>query len=184
LHKKNLLKCKDVTIEHLYRKIEYIISACQSLPKDQKTHRVFYLSGGIYQNRKTFVSMVKPYDIQISLLEKSRKQSNTLWKYFPVPFPLFFLLKINNVSELLEIIKELENPEIKIIYSFQDSFEKLFLDSFSFIDDSGFLMQKVRLLDSEHLLYMIDTDNIESMTGMLECYSVGKYINSKLKWFL
>ena len=170
-------KFNDTTPQRIYSIIAHISNAMSVDCED----RVVYLAGGIYASEKKLRKLLSRHEVDVVKTKSSRFG---IYRFMPVPVPLDYLIRINDINVLLEIVKVLESPTAMMLYIFKKKHEKEFCNEFDFVSSDTFFMKKIAKKDPRHLFYGIDTDNLESSTGMMEYVSCGDKLSYKMKWFL
>ncbi len=173
------IKCNDISVNRFFRVGEYIAKGYNQLSSIKKKDLVFYYDGTYYGHKKNLEKLFKKFDVNIIEIKSSRMG---IYKFIPIPAPLLYLIKIESVDELPQIIRELDDMGVFSLYIFNKDKESEFIKNFSFFSKKE-PIKYIAKVDKCYLFYMVDTNNVESETGFLECYSVGKKIPRQLKWF-
>ena len=156
----------DITYETVEKKIDILRQFLIS--HDQRYVCIVHGEGS--QPRKVYQELQKLNDIKVIWY---RSMLSPLWKIFQFFIASYEgLVLVHEVARLNKVFQTLSYQAMASIYIIQKKNMKTLLEMIE-KSDSDF-QNKLLTLDTETLIYTVDTDNFESTTGIVEIIIVGK----------
>lgn len=140
---------------------------------------VIYACGNTFKGKQAITNIEKKMSEEVIINESWRKG---LFRLLPVPMPRFFLIKITNQKNILQIFHALNDYLFIEFAIFHKDIELDFLNNLKFVEKTS-VFDFIKSHE-QHIIYGVDCDNGTSNTGIMEFTSYGNDAPTELIPFL